>query len=321
MSSPSKTLCRHVRPIFLICVLGGLLHSVSVSAQTAPASARQSQDDAWWTGPMLANSAGTLPPGHFLVEPYLYDISSKHSDSYGSRTYVLYGLANRLTVGVIPVLGYNAFDTGSHGSRVGLGDWTVLAQYQLTQFHEGSWLPTISVEVQQAFPTGKYDRLGNRLADGLGSGAHTTTLQLNAQTYAWLPNGRILRMRLNLSKSFSNRATVEDASVYGTDDGFRGWAKPGDNVYAGLSWEYSLTRSWVLALDLTYSHNDSSRISGYAPVPVRLDSGSSTAFGLAPALEYSWNPNMGVLLGVRMIRGGHNSTASTTPVVALNMVF
>ena len=32
---------------------------------------RQSRDDAWWTGPMLANSAETLPKGHFLVESYL----------------------------------------------------------------------------------------------------------------------------------------------------------------------------------------------------------------------------------------------------------
>ena len=320
MLPSSKTLLRHARLSFLTCLSGCFLHCAPVWAQTA-ASSRQTQDDAWWTGPMLANSAGTLPPGHFLVEPYLYDISSRHSDSYGSRTYVLYGLANRLTVGVIPVLGYNTVSTGPGSSHVGLGDWTVLAQYQLTQFHEGSWLPTISAEVQETLPTGKYDRLGDRPADGLGSGAHTTILQLNAQTYAWLPNGRILRMRLNLSQSFSSHATLEDVSVYGTESGFRGKAKPGSILYAGLSWEYSLTRSWVLALDLTYSHNSNTRVTGYAPDAVRLDSGSSTAFALAPAIEYSWNPNMGVLLGVRLIRGGHNSTASTAPVVALNMVF
>jgi hypothetical protein len=41
---------------------------------SAPSSVvRQSRDDAWWTGPMLAPSAATLPRGHFLVEHYLYD--------------------------------------------------------------------------------------------------------------------------------------------------------------------------------------------------------------------------------------------------------
>jgi hypothetical protein len=32
---------------------------------------RQALDNAWWTGPMLAPSAATLPRGHFLIEPYL----------------------------------------------------------------------------------------------------------------------------------------------------------------------------------------------------------------------------------------------------------
>src|SRR5262245_45256764 len=47
---------------------------------------RQSRDDAWWTGPLLAASPVTLPPGHFLIEPYLYDaIPRGHYDSDGRR--------------------------------------------------------------------------------------------------------------------------------------------------------------------------------------------------------------------------------------------
>ncbi|HEV2680097.1 MAG TPA: transporter [Rhodanobacter sp.] len=323
-------LLRRMRSIVLACVLGCSLHPVPAFPQTAPvASVRQSLDDAWWTGPMLANSAGTLPPGHFLVEPYLYDISSAHSDSYGSRTYILYGLANRLTVGVIPVLGYNTMNGGAHSSHVGIGDFTLLAQYQLTQFHEGSWLPTIAVEVQETFPTGKYDRLGDRPADGFGSGVHTTTLQLNTQTYFWVPNGRILRMRFDISQAFSSNANIEDVSVYGTGPGFRGKAKPGSAFFADLSWEYSLTRSWVLALDLTYSHSRRTRVIGSMPDAdgpltlhdIRLDSGSVTAFGFTPAIEYNWNSNIGVLLGTRVISGGRHTDTSVTPAVALNMVF
>lgn len=32
-------------------------------------------DDAWWTGRMLATLAATLPRGHFLIDPYLYDVT------------------------------------------------------------------------------------------------------------------------------------------------------------------------------------------------------------------------------------------------------
>jgi hypothetical protein len=77
----------------------------AVADASAP-QARQSADDAWWTGPMLANSAATLPRGHFLVEPYLYDVSSSHSDGYGSLTYMLYGVSDRFTAGLVPVFGY-----------------------------------------------------------------------------------------------------------------------------------------------------------------------------------------------------------------------
>ncbi len=210
------------RRILLLCgVLGIALPLQTAYPQSAPAP-RQSLDDAWWTGPMLANSAATLPRGHVLVEPYLYDVHSAHADGYGSLTYMLYGLTDRLTVGLVPVLGYNRVDGGPGSSGVGFGDVSVQAQYRLTQFHEGSWLPAISLQLQETLPTGKYDRLGNRPADGLGGGARTTTLQLNTQTYFWLGNGRILRMRFNVAQSFSGTAEVEDVSVYGTPDGFRG---------------------------------------------------------------------------------------------------
>jgi hypothetical protein len=276
---------------------------------------------------MLAPSAATLRRGHFLVEPYLYDVIAAHSNGFGSLTYVSFGLADRVTVGLIPTAGFNKVSNGPSSSGPGLGDLTVQTQYRLTQFHVGSWIPTTSVAVQETLPTGKYDRLGNRPSDGLGSGAYTTTLALYSQTYFWLPNGRILRVRFNVSQSLSNHANVEDVSVYGTETGFRGRAKPGSSFLINASWEYSLTRRWVLALDATYRHNGNTRATGYqirdpktAQNSIRLDSGSSEVFALAPAIEYSWKPNLGVLLGTRLIPASHNTHATITPAVAMNFV-
>jgi hypothetical protein len=56
-----------------------LLLSATVGAISRPASAseaapyRQALDEAWWTGPLLASGASTLPKGRALIEPYLYD--------------------------------------------------------------------------------------------------------------------------------------------------------------------------------------------------------------------------------------------------------
>jgi hypothetical protein len=292
--------------------------------------ARQSRDDAWWTGPMLANSAETLPPGHFLFEPYIYDVRSSHDNAFGSRAYILYGLAQNLSVGVIPIIGYNRTGNGSGSSNVGMGDFSVEAQYRLREFQEGSWLPTVAVQLMESFPSGKYDRLGDRPGNGLGSGARATTLAINTQTFFWMPSGRILRMRLDVSQTFSERANVRDVSVYGTDDGFRGHAQPGPSLSVDAAWEYSLTQRWVLALDLTYNHNGNTHVSGYQladdasalPLPsVELNSGPGVSFGLAPAIEYNWSPNAGLLFGTRFVFGNQRTTATVTPAIAFIYVY
>jgi hypothetical protein len=101
---------------------------------------------------------------------------------------------------------------GPSSSGIGLGDLTLQAQYRLTKFHVGSWIPTTSLAVQETLPTGKYDRLGNRPSDGLGSGAYATTLALCSQMYFWLPNGRILRQILweLMTRSGGNRVRRAD---------------------------------------------------------------------------------------------------------------
>lgn len=278
---------------------------------------------------MLAAGAGSLPRGHFLIEPYIYDVHSGQTHGLGSLTYVLYGLADRVTVGMIPTVGFNAIRGGASSSGVGIGDVAATAQVRLTQFHQGGWMPTTSLVVQETFPTGKYDRLGARPSDGFGGGAYTTTVALYAQTYFWLHNGRILRTRLDVSQSFSNDVGVQDVSVYGTGDGFRGRAHPGNALLADASWEYSMTRSWVLALDVMYRHGGSTRVSGTnvshldgSPTlaDIEMRSGTSDAFGVAPGVEYSWKPWIGVLLAARVIPSGHNTTSSITPAIAVNIV-
>lgn len=304
---------------------------------SASATFRQSLDDAWWTGPMLAPSANTLPRGHFLIEPYLYDVTTggfynsngtrapaPHENSFGSLTYALYGLANKFTVGMIPTFGYNEVSNGPSSAGIDVGDLSLQAQYRIHLFREESWVPTMSIALQQTLPTGRYDHLGNRLSDALGSGAFTTSPAFYSQTFFWLPNGRILRTRFNVVSSFSHSVSVRDASVYGTPAGFRGRAMPGSSIFADAAWEYSLTKRWVLALDATYRYQANTFVAGHnildSSGPVRLNSGTSDAFGLAPAIEYNWKPNLGLLLGARLIPAGRNTPSTITPALAVNFV-
>lgn len=327
--------------LFIRATVAVLIAARAMAAQDATAApTRQSLDDAWWTGPMLANSAGTLPRGHLLVEPYLYDVrtrtafddnGARHSvspsHSYGSLSYIIYGLTDRVALGLIPTFGYNVTPHGGRSSHIGIGDPSLLVQYGLTKFRPGGVMPTTAVAIEETFPTGKYDRLGDRPEDGLGGGAYTTTIELLSQTYFWMPNGRVLRMRFDATHAISGDARVDDASVYGTDAGFHGRASPGQSTFLDWASEYSMTRAWVLALDVTYKHNAATRVTGYDALtalggtqPVSLSSGASDAFALAPAVEFNRSPNVGVLLGARIIAAGRNTGASITPAIAINIV-
>jgi hypothetical protein len=319
--------------------IGFALASGRAAAESTPT---QSLDDAWWTGPLLAASASTLPHGHFLVEPYLFDSvvhqefdsqgtrrAAPHDESLGSLTYVLYGVTDKISAGLIPRFGYTLSSDSGSGTGVELGDLQLQAQYRLTKFEPGSWVPTTSVVVAETLPTGRYDRLGDHPADAFGAGVYTTTVSLYSQDYFWMPNGRILRSRLDLSYAFSGSAGVQDVSVYGTSAGFRGRVNPGDSVNADLSFEYSATRNWVLALDAVYEHSDTTRVAG-AQLPAQtgsvassifLNSGSSDSLGFAPAVEYNWSATVGFIMGVKLSATGRNTSAPVIPVMAVNLVY
>jgi len=310
---------------------------VATSAAAQGSTERQALDDAWWTGPIFAASAATLPEGHVAIEPYLYDVRpyahldgrgdsrrAAREDDFGSLTYLYYGLADGMTVGLIPHFGYRRV-TGGQGSRgVGVGDLTIQAQYRLTQFHEGGWTPTTSLSIGESLPVGRHDRLDDRPADGFGTGAYTTTVTFYGETYGWPSGGRILRSRVNLWYSRSSSAGVKGESVYGTPRGFAGRARPGDAAFGDISFEYSLKRNWVAAIEFGVEQDGRTRVTGRAPgvegstAPLRLRSSVSRSVFVAPAVEYSLNANLGVLIGAEWIPAGRNVSASVTPVLAIN---
>ena len=98
-------------------------------ADTAPS--RQSLDDAWWTGPMLANSAHTLPQGHVLIESYLYDAISGKTNTVNSLSYLLYGATDWLTLGLVPTAGYASLRDGPDSAGPKWGDTELRAQLRI----------------------------------------------------------------------------------------------------------------------------------------------------------------------------------------------
>jgi hypothetical protein len=305
------------------CLLG-LLPSGGAFAQELRAASqgavteawRQSLSDAWWTGPMLAASPETLPPGHAYTEPYVYDFISGGDHNPGSLSYILYGLADRLTVGVIPKF---AFGARSPNRELSVGDIKLLAQYRLTQFTAERRIPTIALVIQETLPTGRYERLSEGVA-AQGAGAFATTGAIYVQHYFRMPNGRLFRARLNASKTFPGKAKVRDRSAYGTSAGFRGTAHPGSTTTLDASFEYSVTRNWVLATDFVHERSGSTKVSGRTSdgLPIETRVAGGRYFAIAPAVEYSWSSAEGILLGIRIIPKQDDVPKSFTPAIAFS---
>jgi len=276
-------------------------------------------ESAWWTGPVVAANADTLPPGHVYVEPYLFDVITRTSRTPGSLSYVLYGVAPGFTAGVLPSFSYAKDAAGKRDLR--MGDVVLNFQYRLKSSGPGKRSPSLALVLQQKLPTAKYDQLDGA-GSGAGSGTHSTMVGLYGQQFFWLPNGRIVRARFNVTHTFEGIADVKDISVYGTPEGFRGTARPGDSTMFDLAAEYSVTKQFVVAMDVLRQWNGPTVVKSSDEERIRpLSSPASSFFAVVPAVEYNWSPRDGVILGVRRIFKGHNSGPSVTPVVAYSRFF
>ena len=285
------------------------------SAQaTDVARLRDAMKAARWTGPMLASNAETLPKGHFYTEPYFYDVIVGGDHHPGSSGFYQYGLLDSLTVGLQPAF---ATETNKLGRGIAIGDFKLLSQLRLTHFTPEHRIPTIAIVINEVLPTGKDDHLKPG-QEGHGSGSFATEIGINVQHYFLLKNGSLLRARINVLKSFPHGAHVSDRSVYGTDVGFSGHAKPGSKTTLIGAVEYSLTREWVLALDVIHESTARTKLEGHYPTGplVKQSFPSSRATGFAPAVEYNWSDRSGILVGVWISPKGHNTQASVTPALA-----
>ena len=90
---------------------------------------------------------------------------------------------------------------------------------------------------------------------------------------------------------------------------------------AGAS--YALTQRWVLALDFLQNYSRGFRTNGVDAGGVVVSSRSvgTASTAIAPALEYNWSGNVGVIAGVEFTTTGRNTGAYVARQIALAMSF
>jgi opacity protein-like surface antigen len=271
--------------------------------------------DARWTGPLLASTAETLPRGHFYTEPYFFDSISGGEHYPGTSGFYQYGLTDNYTIGVQPFL---SLGTQKFNREVAIGDTKLVSQLRVSHFTAAHRVPSVALVMNLVVPTGKSDHLA-ALKQGHGSGSFAPEIGVNVQQYFLLGNGRLLRARINILERIPLRERVSGRSVFGTGPDFRGHARPGAKTTVIGGVEYSLTKEWVLALDVERDEWGRTKVSGRdgaGPLTTRV-SPKSWNVGFAPAIEYNWSDRAGIIGGVWIVPKGHNAPSSVIPAIAI----
>lgn len=284
----------------------------------------------WFTGPLLAPSGHVIPKGHVNIEPYIFytvdtGIYSNHwrphstSNFYNatSTNLIQIGIIEKVDLQVVPQVVWNRTHDQNY---VDIGDLPVSLDFQLFLDSEKSWNPAAKFTISANIPFGKYEHLhANKLGtDAVGSGSWLPAAGLVFSKLFHLGKGiYFLGTRLVLFYTVGTVVYVEGLNTYGGGRGTKGKVYPGNNFTVDSSIEINLTQRWVFAMDGVYSHKNKTRFSGKTIDPA--NSPSREQFSLAPALEYNWNSNVGLIGGVWFTFAGRNATRFTSGVIALNI--
>lgn len=301
-----------------------LLGVTPISAKAADAVAEVDPYSAWWTGPLLSPYGHTVPAGHIVVEPYLiYAVPLKENST---RTFnPLIGASAGLTNTVdLQFIVQAAHQARGDVSSLQIGDTSVrLALQMLEDPHNDGWGMDLMFFIRETFPTGRSEQLDPKLngVDASGSGAYTTSFGVNAQKVFLPTKLHPLRLRLNLTFQFPSSVPVRGMNSYGGDAQTVGDVYPGKGISTMVGAEYHLTQNWVAALDLGYAHGTPDAfVNGAGPdvSPAALAVGgpSRDRFTAAPAIEYAFNGDVGIVGGFS-VDVGRNVTTTISPMLAV----
>ncbi len=312
---------------------------VLLSSGTAIADQNDTTDSIqgpWMTGPLLAPGGTTIPKGHINFEPYVFVtddngiynnrakvVSAPSATNISPTAIVSYGLTNWMDIAIsVP---FNFKETQDQTSS-GVGDSSVTLGFQA--LHSHAWVPDLRLTVEETFPDGRYRNLDpNKLGvDAIGAGSYQTSLGANFQKMHQFHNGKYLSTRLTFTDTIPSSAHVTGFNSYGGGFGTDGDVKPGNVFTTDLGLEYTLTQHWVPALDVVYTTSQSATFSGTPGVtssglPAVNSTPSGDQVSLAPAIEYNFNSNVGIIGGTWFSVYGRNSNEFVAGVVALNVYF
>lgn len=307
----------------LLCI--GLLGSLDADPTN------DSPEKPWLTGPLLTPSGTTTEKGHIDMEPYLFyivqtgvydkgghpvDLQTEYTLS--PQLYIWIGLTKSIDF-TLALLWIDSW-RGNQSYR-GLSDTTLGFDIQIVTESPKCWYPSIKATIQELFPTGNYDgfRLLGLGTDLTGLGAYITFFSCVFSKLTHFYDDYFLSSELSLSIALPTSINVRGINTYGGGPDTKGAVEPGASFFAFLGNELTLSKNWALALDVAYRYAERVDFHGTTTLPVGYP--SLIQWSLAPAIEYNWSENGGVIVGSWFTVAGRNSGRFVNGVAAVNFYF
>ncbi|MGB7978849.1 MAG: hypothetical protein WCF19_06800 [Chlamydiales bacterium] len=297
------------------------------------------QCEPWLTGPLIAPVGTAVPYGDFMVKSYLYFTANTgfydkncHTVSANENFYTLnaqflcfFGLTPWCDLNIIPQFFYN---TTSNQHSVYCGDLTVGLDFQLMAADFVPYLPGVKFTVREVFPTGNFRRFSPRKlsTDQTGAGTFATQFDLIFYKLFHLYALHWLSATFSAQYTVNTPVNVHGFNAYGGGFGADGKALPGNSFQGIASFEVTLNKNWVLAIDNVYTHTNTTPffgIPGIAFSGTFADIGkpSSEQLSFAPAIEYHFSNRLGIIGGCWFSAWGRNSTEFRSSVVNVEYTY
>jgi len=325
------------RKIFILFIIPGILFAKEryipdvETGETAP-------NQPWFTGPLIASGSTTIPVGHWNIQPYFFatQVPAEYSQDWDIEKVPTFwtlntivplwvGLTTWMDIQVQPQWSWN-HQAGVGGHWV-LGDTNVQLEFQLyrADFPPKNWLPSIKIAIRETMPTGRYRHLSaskHSVEDG-GSGSWATSFIFVIGRMFHLSGLHYLSTRLNGMYTVFAPVHVKGFNNYGGGYGTDGSVRPRPSFFLDFGLELSLTRNWAFALDVIGRWRGGNSFSG---TPGRLPGGmpaSNTSlagiqYSIAPAIEYNFNAQLGIIAGPWITFAGKESNQFYSGVISVN---
>lgn len=279
----------------------------------------------WFTAPLISPRATALTESPFELNSYAYftvesgeyngdwkALSLPNFYSFSPQWLAYIRLNSWMDLNLAPQFSVN----WTEGQKaVGFNDFSVALDIQLYPADGEGWFPGVKIAFKEQFPTGKYQKLDPKklFTDQMGFGSYITYFDLVFYKQYHLSGNHYMSMTLSGEYGISSSTHVRGLNVYGGGEGCKGTVKPGDFFQAILSFEWSLTQNWALALDNVWAVTQSDHFKGD---PGLLEDGeeaivgnpSSANLSFSPAIEYNFSQTQGLIIGCWFSPLGRNSS-------------